>query len=206
MTALALPAAPIAFDRPRGHPLLHALRWIAGDLLSTLAFVGLYAVSHSALLATLTAFAAGLAQMGYERVRRRPIDAMQVMSLALVAVFGAASLLTHDGRFIMFKPTLVYTAVGAVMLKRGWMARYMPEVALRRSGDVVTAFGYVWAALMFATALANAGLALAGGARAWSVFIATFPIASKVAMVLLQYAVTRAVTVRRIHADGRAAV
>jgi intracellular septation protein len=200
MTALAYPAAMPAAT-PRLHPLLHALRWIASDLFSTLAFVGLYAVCHSALAATLIAFAAGAGQMLYERVRRRPIDSIQVMSLALVAVFGAASLLTHDGRFIMLKPTLVYAAVGAVMLKRGWMARYVPEVALQRSADVVDAFGYVWAALMFATALLNAGLALGGGRAAWAVFIAVFPIASKAALVLVQYAVTRTVTVRRIHAE-----
>ena len=72
----------------------------------------------------------GFAQIAYLKLRRSPIDAMQWMSLGLVVVFGGASLLTHDPRFIMFKPTLIYVAIGAVMLKRGWMTRYMPPVAL----------------------------------------------------------------------------
>jgi intracellular septation protein len=204
MTTLALPADLATPPRPERHALLHALRWIAGDLLSTLAFVGLYAMSHNPLLATLLAFAAGVAQMAYERVRRRPVDPMQAMSLALVAVFGGASLLTRDAHFIMLKPTIVYAAVGAVMLKQGWMTRYVPKLALRWSADLVVGFGYLWAGLMFATALANAGLALAAGPRIWSLFIAVFPIGSKAAMVLLQYGVTRAVTARRIHAAATA--
>lgn len=197
MTALAfaLPAAPAR----RLHPLLHAVRWIAADLFSTLAFVGLFALTKSAGTATLLALAGGLAQMAYQRWRRRPVDAMEVLSLVLVAVFGAAALLTHDARFIMFKPTLIYLAVGAVMLKRGWMVRYMQPEVLERSADVVTAFGYVWAAMMFATAFLNAALALGGDRRAWGLFIATVPIASKVGMILVQYAVTRAVVVRRVH-------
>ncbi len=199
MAALALPAAPAA----RLHPLLHATRWIAADLFSTLAFVGLFALTRSATAATLLALGAGVAQMGYQHYRRRPIDAMEVLSLVLVAVFGAIALVTHDMRFIMLKPTLIYAAVGVVMLKRGWMVRYMQPVVLEHGADVLTAFGYVWAGMMFATAAANAALAMGGRRVAWSVFIAVVPIGSKVAMVLLQYAVTRAVIARRLRASGR---
>ena len=196
MTALALSAAPA----PRLHPLLHAVRWLAADLFSTLTFVGLFALTKSATAATLFALAGGLAQMGYQRWRRRPIDAMEVLSLGLVGVFGAAALLTHDSRFIMFKPTLIYLAVGVVMLKRGWMVRYVQADVLERAADVTNAFGYVWAAMMFATSALNAALALGGDRRGWVVFITLFPIASKVAMILVQYGVTRAVIVHRIHA------
>jgi intracellular septation protein len=201
MTALTLAAAPIR--TPRLPPMLHALRWLAGDLFSTLAFVGLYATTHSPWVATLTAVAVGILQLAYERLRRRAVDAMQIASLALVAVFGAASLLTHDARFIMMKPTLVYAVIGAVMLRRGWMNRYVPEVALRWSGDLVTRFGYGWAGLMFVTAALNAGLALAGRPAIWGGVITLFPLLSKAALMMVQYGVTRAITVRRVHQAAR---
>ena len=197
MTSAALPSASAAKHRPL-HPLLRAGKWLASDLLSTFAFVGLYALFHSALVATVLSIAAGVAQIVYEKARARPVDAMQLMSLGLVVVFGAAALLTHDGRFIMFKPTLIYLAVGAVMLKPGWMTRYMPPIVLERSADLVVRFGFVWAGLMFLTAAVNAALALAGDQRDWALFIAVVPLGSKVVMVLIQYAVTRAVTVARI--------
>jgi intracellular septation protein len=210
MSALASPTAapaPIVVSAPIAagrHPLLHALRWIGEDLFSTLAFVGLYAVTHSAATATLAALATGLGQMAWERLRGRPVYPMQAMSLALVAVFGAAALLTHDPRFIMLKPTLVYAAVAAVMLKRGWMIRYMPEVVLTWSADLAVGFGYVWAGLMAATSILNAVLALAAP-WAWGPFIAVAPITSKAGLVLIQYGVTKALTRRRIHAARREA-
>ena len=105
----------------RVHPLIHAGKWLAADLFSTLLFVGLYALTHSVYVATGLAIVAGLGQIAYLKMRRAPIDAMQWMSLGLVVVFGGASLMTHDPRFIMLKPTLIYTVIGAVMLKRGWI-------------------------------------------------------------------------------------
>ena len=59
----------------------------------------------------------------------RPIDAMQWLALGLVLVLGAATLITQDSRFIMVKPTVVHWAIGAVMLRHGWMTRYLPPIA-----------------------------------------------------------------------------
>ena len=92
---------------------------IAADLFSTLSFVALYAVTHSIFVATGLGIAAGVAQIAYLRLRGAAIDTMQWVSLGLVVVFGGASLLTHDPRFIMFKPTLIYAVVGMVMLRPG---------------------------------------------------------------------------------------
>ena len=39
------------------------------------------------------------------------------------------ALLTDDPRFVMLKPTLIYCIVGTVMLKPGWMTRYLPPIA-----------------------------------------------------------------------------
>jgi len=196
--ALDSPADPPA--RRTLHPLVHAGRWIAADLFSTLLFVGLYAVTHSVFAATGLAIVAGIAQIVYLKLRRHPIDAMQWTSLALVVVFGGASLLTRDPRFVMLKPTLIYAAMGAVMLRRGWMVRYIPPIASPWSGDVVVVFGYVWAGLMFATGAANLALALTVDAKTWAWFLGTFPLASKLALFAVQYGTTRVIVMRRMAA------
>jgi intracellular septation protein A len=189
-------------DGSRVHPIVHAGKWIAADLFSTLLFVGLYAVTHSVYVATGLAIAAGIAQIGYLKFRRSPIDAMQWMSLGLVVVFGGASLITHDPRFIMLKPTLIYAALGVVMLRPGWIVRYQPPLALRWSRDVATVFGYVWAGLMFATGALNIALVLHGDPKLWAWFLGVFPIASKLALFAVQYAVTRFIVVARMRAAG----
>jgi intracellular septation protein A len=197
----ALGGAPVQTEGSEIHPLIHAGRWLLADMFSTLTFVGIYAVTHSVSVATALGIALGLGQIAYLKIRRAPIDAMQWMSLGLVVVFGAASLFTHDPRFIMFKPTLIYAAIGAVMLKRGWLARYMSGVVLTWARDVATAFGYVWAAMMFLTGALNVAFVMNGDTKLWAVFIGVFPIASKLVLFGVQYLITRAVVVRRIRAS-----
>ncbi len=200
-TSAPAPAAPLEAEGSHIHPLIHAGRWLLADLFSTLMFVGIYALTHSIYVATGLGFAVGLAQIAYLKARRRPIDLMQWMSLGLVIVFGGASLLTHDPRFIMLKPTLIYIAIGAVMLKRGWMVRYMPPIALPWATDVSTAFGYGWAGLMFVTAALNVALVAHGDTKLWAWWIGVFPLASKLALFAIQYLVTRFIVRNRIIAS-----
>ena len=199
-TPSALAKEPTVQTGPRLHPVVHAGRWIAADLCSTLMFVALYAVTHSVYLATGLAIAAGVAQIAYLKLRGSPIDVMQWMSLGLVVVFGGASLFTHDPRFIMLKPTLIYAALGAVMCKPGWMVRYVPPIALPWSGDVIAVFGYVWAGLMFLTGLINLGLAAHGDPRVWAWFIGVFPLTSKLLLFTVQYLTTRSIVIARTRA------
>ena len=94
-----------------------ALLQLVSDFLAALVFLALYLWSDNLNLATTAAIAVGLAQFGYLKLRRRPIDAMQWLALALVLALGAATLISQDGRFIMLKPTLVHWAIGALMLR-----------------------------------------------------------------------------------------
>ena len=70
-------------------------------------------------------------------------------SLGLVIVLGGATLLTHDPRFVLAKPAIGHFAIGVIMLKRGWMLRYMPPIVTENIPEYVTVAGYAWAALMF---------------------------------------------------------
>jgi intracellular septation protein A len=182
--------------------LLFAIRPLALDLISTLVFVAVGAITHNPLLATVAAVAAGVARVIYLRVRRQRINAMQWMSLGLVMVFGAATLLTQDARFMMAKPTIVYVLVGAAMLERGWMLPYMPPRGRGRVPDsVMIGWGYVWAGLMFLTAALNAVFALTASFAVWSSFIAIFPVVSKLALFAVQFLTIRQRAIRHHRAE-----
>jgi intracellular septation protein A len=186
------------------HPLIHAGKWLVADLFSTLSFVALYALTHSVYVATGLAIALGVAQIAWLKLRRSPIDAMQWMSLGLVVVFGGASLMTRDPRFVMLKPTIIYAVIGAVMLKPGWMVRYMSPVVLRWGRDVVTGFGYAWAGMMFLTGALNVALVVHGDPKLWAWWIGVFPVASKIALFAVQYLTTRIVVRSRMQAPAPA--
>jgi len=59
-------------------------------------------------VATAVAIAASFGQIGWLWLRGRKIDAMLWVSLAIIAVFGGATLLLHDETFIKWKPTVLY--------------------------------------------------------------------------------------------------
>jgi intracellular septation protein len=185
------------------HPLLYAARPLLLDFLSTIVFLALVALKVDPTIAAGLAIAIGVGQVLFLKVTGRPVAPLQWMGLGLVLVFGTASLLTHDIRFLMVKPTIIYLLIGGVMLKRGWMLRYLPPAAAGHADDVMTAFGYVWAGLMLVTAVLNAIVAVAFTAH-WVAFMAIFPMVTKIALFAIQYGVTRAIVIRRKSATAQA--
>ena len=102
------------------------------DFLSAIVFLVLYLTTGNVVLATSVAIAGAVAQVIHSRVKGRPLGFMTYASLGLVIVLGAVTLLTNDPRFVMAKPSIAHFAIGAIMLKRGWLLRYMPP---RRGRD-----------------------------------------------------------------------
>jgi len=145
------------------------------------------------------AVAAGLAQLFRLKLTRRRIEPMQWMSLGLVVVLGGATMLTQSPRFMMIKPTIVHFAVATVMLRRGWMLRYLPEIVLRNVPEpTIVAAGYAWAALLAALGLANLFIALRFDFATWAWFISVGSVGAKLAAFALQYGVFRAIVRQRI--------
>jgi intracellular septation protein A len=175
-----------------------ALAQLAEDFLSTLVFLAVYLVFRDLAFAIGSALAVGAAQFGWMIWRRRPIELMQWLSLALVVVLGGAALMTDDPRFVMAKPSMVHFAIGAVMLRRGWMARYMPAILQDRIPEsVFVVSGYAWAALMFILGLSNLYIAAYCSFAVWAWFISVGAIGAKIAALGVQYGVFQVLMRRR---------
>ena len=59
-------------------------------------------------VATGVAIAATFAQVGWLKLRGRKVDTMLWASLAIIVIFGGATLALHDETFIKWKPTILY--------------------------------------------------------------------------------------------------
>lgn len=183
----------------------YAARPILTDMLSTILFAALFALTDNPFIATGAAVTLGVSQVGFELLRGKPVPGMQWASLGLVIVLGGATLLTGDPRFVMVKPTIAYLTVGAAMLQRGWMDRYMPPAAHGVIPErLIVVFGYVWSGLMFLTAALNLVIAIAFGHKAWLAFVSVFPLATKLGLFAIQYAGFRWVAIRNRRTRGRA--
>jgi intracellular septation protein len=183
--------------------LFEAGRFLLQDLASTLLFLALYLLTDNLLLSVGIGMALGVLQIGWQMLRRVPIGTLQWMSLVLVLASGAATFFTKDPHFVMLKPSIIYCVVGAVMLKRGWMNRYLPPRA-EKVKDVATLFGFIWAGLMFGSAALNIALAFSLEPKAWAAAMSFWGIASKIALFLIQYAAMTTVGKRRARAAGAA--
>jgi intracellular septation protein len=183
-----------------------ALSHLLNDLLSAILFLAVYLVTANITAAAAVAITVGLAQIAVQRFTGRRIWPMQWISLAVVVVLSAASIATQSPRFVMLKPSLGHFAIAAAMLKRGWMSRYLPEVAQQYLPDNAPVIaGYAWAGLMAALGLANILIALYASFAIWVWFISIGAIGAKVAAFLLQYAVFRTIIRRaRRRAEGAA--
>jgi intracellular septation protein A len=176
-----------------------ALRQLLSDFLSAILFLAIYALSGSLFVAAGIAVAAALAQFARLKLTRSRIEPMQWMSLGLVVVLGGATMLTQSPRFIMIKPTIVYFAVATVMLQRGWMLRYLPEMVVRNVPEpTIVAAGYAWAALLAALGLANLIIALGFDFTTWAWFVSVGAVGAKLAAFALQYGVFRTLARQRI--------
>jgi len=175
------------------------MRQLFEDLLATILFLVVYILSGDIFVATGIAIAAGVVQISYLKAKGRTIDMMQWGSLALVIVLGGATIATRDGRFIMIKPTIVHFAIAAIMLRRGWMGRYLPRIASDNLPEpVVVGAGYAWAALMVALGLTNLVIAWAFDEHVWVWFISVGAVGAKVVCALGQLLLFRYLVRRRL--------
>jgi intracellular septation protein len=170
------------------------------DFLSTIVFLVLYLSTDNVLLATSVAIAGAVAQVVYSRLNGKPLGFMTYASLALVIVLGGATLLTNDPRFVLAKPSIAHFAIGAIMLKRGWMLRYVPPIAAETIPEYVTIAGYAWAALMFLLGLGVIAVASTGDIKLWAFYVSVVAIGAKVAAFAVQYVAFRVLVTNRLRA------
>ena len=172
---------------------------LINDFLSAILFLIVYVASGDLRIAAGVAVAAGLGQLAWLKLAVRRIAPMQWASLTLVIVLGGATMLTQNPRFLMLKPSIVHFAVGAVMLRRGWMIRYITPVARQNvSGATMVVAGYAWAALIATLGLTNLIIVLYFDFVTWAWFISVGAVGAKIAAVALQFAVFRAIVRRRL--------
>jgi len=180
--------------------LFQASKILLLDMASTLLFLAVYVLTDNLFLAVGLGMALGIGQIAWQLAHKQPVETLQWLSLVIIFASGTATFLTDDPLFIMLKPSIVYVVVGLVMLKRGWMTRYLPPIAQATVPDLAVTFGYVWAGLMFLSAVLNIVLALTLDVTSWAAVKSVWAIGSKVGLFGIQYAIMKSTGIRRTRA------
>lgn len=131
-------------------------------------FAGIYA-------ATATLMAAMALLLLIDWVRQRTIPSMHLISAVLVFVFGSATLLLHDQRFIQWKPTVMFWAlavafagsvwIGAKPLAQRLMEAAMPDARIERRHWL--AANWAWVLFYLVMGAVNLLVARAASEQLW---------------------------------------
>jgi len=178
---------------------------LGADFFSTILFLAVYLATDNVLLATGVAIAGAIAQVIYSRIKGKELGYMTWASLALVIVLGSATLLTHDPRFVLAKPAIGHFAIGAIMLKRGWMLRYLPPIVTQTIPEYAMLAGYAWAALMFVLGAGTIGVAMTGDMKLWTFYVTVVLVGAKIAAFAIQYIAFRVLVGSRLRAAAQRA-
>jgi intracellular septation protein A len=189
-----------ALTKSGGKPMKDVFARLATDFFSTIVFLVVYLVTDNIVLATSVAIAGAIAQVVYSRIKGKELGFMTWASLGLVIVLGGATILTNDPRFVLAKPAIGHFAIGAIMLKRGWMLRYLPPLVTETIPEYVTFAGFAWAALMFALGAGTIAIALTGDIKLWTLYVSVVLVGAKIAAFAIQYVVFRVAVTSRIRA------
>ena len=105
------------------------------------------------MLATAVAIVATIAQIGYLLTRRKKVDAMLWVSLAVIVVFGGATIYFNSENFIKWKPTVLYWCFGfallvSQLLLRKNLIRAMMEGKISLPDLVWARLCYAWIAFL----------------------------------------------------------
>ncbi|MDP3279556.1 MAG: septation protein A [Nitrosomonas sp.] len=100
---------------------------------------------HDIFIATAVAIVAAIVQIGWLWFRRRQVDKMMWINLAIIVVFGGATLISQDETFIKWKPTVLYWLIATVLLLSNLVFRKNLIQTMLEKQIVVPSF--VWSRL-----------------------------------------------------------
>jgi intracellular septation protein len=145
-----------------------SLGWMVGD--------GIVPADQAPiLLATAVAIVASLVQVGVLLARGRKVDTMLWVSLAVIVVFGGATIWFHDETFIKWKPTILYWLFAAALLagQLVWR-RNLLQALLGAQVDVPapvwTRLLWAWIAFFAAIGVVNIAVAYSVPTDTWVTF------------------------------------
>ena len=143
------------------------------------------------LLATAVAIVATICQVGWLLLRKRKVDAMLWISLAIIVVMGGATLLLRDPTFIKWKPTVLYWAfavvlLGADLLLSKNMIRSMMQAQMSLPDAVWTRLNLSWVLFFAVMGAANLYVAYNYSESTWVNFKLFGGIGLMVVFVVIQ--------------------
>ncbi|ARP85865.1 septation protein A [Bordetella genomosp. 9] len=117
--------------------------------------------------ATAVAITASIVQILWLKVAGRPIEGMHWINLAVIVIFGGATLWLHSDVFIKWKPTVLYWLFGGALLIGRWvfkrnLIRRLLDKQIALPEPVWDRLNATWAVFFLAAGAINLYVAFSG--------------------------------------------
>lgn len=122
--------------------------------------------------ATAVAIAASVLQIAWSYMKNRKVEKPMLVSLAVIVVFGGATLLLHNETFIKWKPTILYGIFsGALVVSRIFFGKNLIKAMLDGKLEVPEKvwewINYSWAAFFAVVGVLNLYVAFSYSTEVW---------------------------------------
>ncbi len=150
--------------------------WTTATVVATLGAIGGTAEERGELaaviLATISAIAATIAQIGYLLARRHPIKPTVWISAVLIVIFGGLTVWLHNAWFIKWKPSILYWIFSAILLGGRWLWKrnllnVLLSTELELPAPIWDRLLYAWSAFFLLLGAANLAVAYGASTEAW---------------------------------------
>jgi len=115
---------------------------------------------YGIFVATAIAIVATLAMIVYSKVRQGKVEKMLLINGAIISLLGGVTLLLHDKTYIMWKPTVLYWLLAAVLLvsnlffKKNFIQQVMGKV-LNPPQSIWNKLNLAWVIFLIAMGFLN---------------------------------------------------
>ena len=146
---------------------------------------------YDIFVATAVAIGATVAQVAWMWLRRRKVDMMLWVTLAIMVVFGGATLALRDPTFIKLKPTVLYWAfAGALLGAQAVVGKNLIRVLMEKNMTLPDAvwsrLNASWIAFFAVMGILNLYIAYSFSETVWVQFKVFGGIGLMLAFVVLQ--------------------
>jgi intracellular septation protein len=129
------------------------------DLLPVILFFVGYKL-YGIFAATAIAIAVTLAMIVYAKIRHGKIEKMLLINGAIISVLGGITLLLHDQTYIMWKPSVLYWLMAAILLvsnlffKKNFMQQMMGKM-INAPKPIWDKVNWIWVGFLVALGFLN---------------------------------------------------
>lgn len=132
---------------------------IFSDFLAVILFFATYSYTHDIRLATTVAVVIGVIQAAFTWFKTKKLETMQAVNLAIIVIFGGATIILNNPIFVMWKPSILFWATASALIisqlmgKNGMKALMHKELTLPT--NVWTQLNVAWMVFLMAMGVIN---------------------------------------------------